>query len=272
MCHLLWREQTTNHKLKTTNSFSRLPSSYLCPMQNPKRILAFSSSRTGKSGYLEIALPLIKEFLGEKKLTIAFIPFAAVDGDYETYANKVREALPAQYNIVTVTHHTAVDAINTADAIITGGGNTFKLLHDLYQTEAIAAIKQKVNSGTPYIGWSAGSNIAGYSICTTNDMPIIDPGSFTALHFLPFQINPHYYNITIPGFNGETRDQRLEEFLILNPNIPVVALPEGTALLLENEKLFLKGGDAFVLTYNNGALVKTAVGENSDLSYLSYNR
>ncbi len=242
-------------------------------MQPTQRILALSSSRTGNSGYLEMALPLIKEFLGEKELTVAFIPFAAVDGNYDDYTNKVREALPAQYNIVTVTHHNAVDTINTADVIITGGGNTFKLLHDLYQTEAIAAIKQKVNSGTPYIGWSAGSNIAGYSICTTNDMPIIDPGSFTALHFLPFQINPHYYNISIPGFNGETRDQRLEEFLILNPNIPVVALPEGTALLLQNEQLFLKGGDAFVLSYENKALVKTAVGENCDLSYLvNYNR
>lgn len=246
---------------------------YLCHMQPTQRILALSSSRTGNSGYLEMALPLINQFLAEKELTVAFIPFAAVDGNYEVYTNKVREALPVQYNIVTVTHHNAVDIINAADVIITGGGNTFKLLHDLYQTEAIAAIKQKVNNGTPYIGWSAGSNIAGYSICTTNDMPIIDPGSFTALHFFPFQINPHYYNISIPGFNGETRDQRLEEFLILNPNIPVVALPEGTALLLQNEQLFLKGGDAFLLTYDDGALVKTAVGENCDLSYLvNYNR
>jgi dipeptidase E len=237
-------------------------------MPTTPSLLLLSSSRTGNSGYLEMALPLITQFLGEKELTIAFIPFAAVDGDYEAYTSKVREALPAQYHIVTVTQHNAVDTINTADVIMTGGGNTFKLLHDLYQTAAIAAIKQKINSGTPYIGWSAGSNIAGYSICTTNDMPIIEPASFTALHFLPFQINPHYYNFSIPGFNGETRDQRLEEFLILNPNIPVVALPEGTALLLQNEQLFLKGGAAFVLTYENGALLKTAVADGSALTYL----
>lgn len=237
-------------------------------MPNQQRILAFSSSRTGNSAYLETAAPLIKEFLGDAAINIAFIPFAAVDGDYESYTNKVREALPQQYNIVTVTHHEAANIINTADAIITGGGNTFKLLHDLYQTEALAAIKQKVNSGTPYIGWSAGSNIAGYSICTTNDMPIIEPASFTALHFFPFQINPHYYNISIPGFNGETRDQRLQEFLLLNPGIPVVALPEGTALLLQNEKLFLKGGDAFVLSNVNNDMEKKAIAAESDLSYL----
>lgn len=237
-------------------------------MQNHPRILAFSSSRTGNSGYLETAAPLIKEFLGDQPITIAFIPFAAVDGDYEAYTNKVREALPKQYHIVTVTHHDAVETINDADAIITGGGNTFKLLHDLYHTDAIAAIKEKVHYGTPFIGWSAGSNITGHSICTTNDMPVIDPGSFMALGFFPFQINPHYYNVTIPGFNGETRDQRLQEFLILNPHLPVVALSEGTALLLDHDKLFLKGGNAFVLSYTNNIMEKKEVEVGAELTYL----
>ncbi|MFN8250879.1 MAG: dipeptidase PepE [Ferruginibacter sp.] len=233
-----------------------------------KRILAFSSSRTGNSGYLETAWPLIKEFLGTQPQTIAFIPFAAVDGDYESYTRKVRESLPGQYNIVTVTHHHAAETIHNADVIMTGGGNTFKLLHDLYHTDAITVIKEKVHNGTPYIGWSAGSNITGHSICTTNDMPVIDPGSFMALGFFPFQINPHYYNITIPGFNGETRDQRLEEFLMLNPHLPVVALPEGTALQLDKEKLFLKGGNAFVLSYADNALEKKEMEEGGEISYL----
>jgi dipeptidase E len=236
---------------------------------NNKRILAFSSSRTGNSGYLETALPLIKDFLGDKSINIAFIPFAAVDGDYEAYAGKVKQALPSAYNIITVTHQNTVDAINNADAVMVGGGNTFKLLHDLYSTGALQLIQQKVNNGTPYISWSAGSNITGATICTTNDMPVINPGNFTALEFFSFQINPHYYNVSIAGFNGETRDQRLEEFLLLNPHKTIVALPEGTALLLSNGKLQLKGSvPAFLLTHNNGALLKHILEPNSQMNSL----
>lgn len=225
-----------------------------------QRILAFSSSKTGNSSYLETAAPVIKDFLKNANVTIAFIPFASVDTNYEAYTEKVRAALPATYNIVTVTQDNATAVITAADAIMVGGGNTFKLLHDLYTTKALQLIRQKVNSGTPYIGWSAGSNITGATICTTNDMPIINPGSFDALGFFPFQINPHYYNVTVPGFNGETRDQRLEEFLQLNPQASIVALPEGTALLLQNGSLQLTGSTAaFVLTNKNNELVKTPV-------------
>lgn len=225
-----------------------------------QRILAFSSSRTGNGGYLQSAAPVIREFLGEQPLTIAFVPFAAVENDYEDYTANVRAALPQPYEIVTVTNDNAVAVIEKADAVMVGGGNTFKLLHHLYATHALEAIQQKVKLGTPYIGWSAGSNITGATICTTNDMPIINPGSFEALQFFSFQINPHYYNVTIPGFNGETRDQRLHEFLLLNPAVPIVALPEGTALLQQKGTLQLIGStDAFILRNDNGALHKQAV-------------
>jgi dipeptidase E len=234
-----------------------------------QRILAFSSSRTGNGGYLETAAPVISNFLSNATATIAFIPFASVDTHYEAYTEKVRAALPATYNIVTVTHENAISVISTADAIMVGGGNTFKLLHDLYSTNALQLIQQKVNAGTPYIGWSAGSNITGATICTTNDMPIINPGSFNALAFFPFQINPHYYNVAVTGFNGETRDQRLEEFLLLNPAVPIVALPEGTALLLDNNKLMMTGNTAaFVLSNKNNALQKTIIAAREDCSYL----
>ncbi|MGC4104146.1 dipeptidase PepE [Ferruginibacter sp.] len=225
----------------------------------PPRILAFSSSRTGNSGYLQTAVPVISTFLGNNPGTIAFIPFAAADGNYEAYTQKVRAALP-DYEIVTVTHENATTAIAASGVVMVGGGNTFKLLHDLYKTGALQLVQQKVKDGTPYIGWSAGSNITGATICTTNDMPIINPGSFDALQFFSFQINPHYYNVVVPGFNGETRDQRLEEFLLLNPSVPIVALPEGTALLFENGSLQLTGSaTAFILRYQNKALVKTAL-------------
>lgn len=234
-----------------------------------QHILALSSSRTGNSGYLETAAPVINDFLNNPKGIIAFVPFASVDTNYEAYTDKVRAALPATYNIVTVTHDNAVDLIFAADAIMIGGGNTFKLLHDLYTTKALQLIQQRVNNGVPYIGWSAGSNITGATICTTNDMPIINPGSFDALGFFPFQINPHYYNVAVPGFNGETRDQRLQEFLQLNPQVPIVALPEGTALLLQNGGLQLTGSTAaFVLTNKNNELIKTTINAGEELGHL----
>jgi len=237
-----------------------------------QHILAFSSSRTGNSAYLEMAVPAIDEFLNNPTANIAFIPFASAGNDHEEYTAKVRAALPGTYTILTATQDNVTTVIAAADVIMVGGGNTFKLLHDLYATGALELIQQKVNSGTPYIGWSAGSNITGATICTTNDMPIINPGSFEALGFFPFQINPHYYNISVPGFNGETRDQRLEEFLQLNPQVPIVALPEGTALVLQNGHLQLTGSNAaFVLRYINNALVKTVVEPGADLGYLTGN-
>ena len=156
------------------------------------KLLLFSSSREGTGGYLETAAPVIEKFLGNAALKIAFIPFASVNPDHEVYANNVRTALSAyRYTIQTVNYTNAAAIIANADVIMVGGGNTFKLLHDIYHLQLMKLIKEKVKAGTPYIGWSAGSNIAGATICTSNDMPIINPGSFNALGFLPFQINPH---------------------------------------------------------------------------------
>ncbi|HVZ97782.1 MAG TPA: dipeptidase PepE [Chitinophagaceae bacterium] len=234
-----------------------------------QRILALSSSRTGNGGYLEAAAPMIGKLLGTHPLTAAFIPFASVDTAYENYTHAVSSALPAIYNIITVMPGNAWDVIASAEAIITGGGNTFKLLHDLYKANVMDLIKEKINNGTPYIGWSAGANITGATIGTTNDMPIIDPGTFRALGFFPFQINPHYHNIQLPGFNGETRDQRLQEFITLHPAVPVIALPEGTALLLDNGTLQLTGaGDAILFTNRNNQLLKKTLPVNSDLTCL----
>ena len=235
------------------------------------RILVFSSSRTGNGAYLQMALPVIKNFLGDHLFTIAFIGFAAVDNNYEAYADMVRTAMSSlPYKIITVKPDDAKATIENADVIITGGGNTFKLLHDIYDCQLLDVIRDKVNKGTPYIGWSAGANIAGPGIGTTNDMPVIAPKSFNALGLLPFQINPHYTNAKPAGHNGETRDQRLEEFMQMNPGLPIVALPEGTALQLEGNQLHFIGEKGAVLFYwdEKDTMAKRAIVAGEDLSFL----
>ena len=234
------------------------------------KLLLFSSSREGNGTYLQSAAPIIEKFLSNTVLKIAFIPFALVNPDHEAYANNVRTALSAyRYTIQKADYTNAASIIENADAIMVGGGNTFKLLHDIYQLQLMELIKEKVKAGTPYIGWSAGSNIAGGTISTSNDMPIINPGSFNALGFLPFQINPHYYNVPIAGFNGETRNQRLAEFLQLNPQKLVVGLPEGTALLLDQGTLQLTGkGNAFLFSWKEGAFVQEEIKAEDELSFL----
>ena len=235
------------------------------------KILAFSSSRSHRSAYLETAVPLIKSFLKDQPLEIAFIPFASVDS-HQDYIDKVRDALKElSYQVNMITTENAKSMIEKCDCIIVGGGNTFKLLHDLYDVKLIDLIRDKVDAGIPYIGWSAGSNILGPAISTTNDMPIIEPKSFNALGLFPFQINPHYYSETREGFNGETRDMRLEEFLKMNRGIDVIALPEGTALKMEDGILKFIGnepGVIFSFPETEEKIIRTTINEATDLSYL----
>ena len=236
------------------------------------RLLALSSSRLGGGAYLEAALPLIQTFLGSLPLQVAFIPFASVDRDYEQYGSMVREGLDATpHAIHTIQPENAAETIAKSDVIMVGGGNTFKLLHDLYQHKLLELIRSKVNTGIPYIGWSAGSNITGLTIATTNDMPIIEPESFRALGLLPFQINPHYINIQTAGFHGETRDQRLSEFIQMNPGIPVMGLPEGTSLQLDNNMLRFLGeqpGVLFRTAKDSGSLSREEIRPGTDISVL----
>lgn len=212
-------------------------------------ILALSSSRTGNSGYLQTALPLIHKLLGDKQLHIAFVPFATVESQQDYY-DKVSMALSSlPHKVSRVTRENGCELVSSCDAIMVGGGNTFKLLHDLYEADLVGLIREKVTGGMPYIGWSAGANILGPTIGTTNDMPIIQPQGFDALNIFPFQINPHYFNQPIEGFNGETRDQRLKEFLAINPSKKIIGLPEGTSLVANGKKIIFQGTDAGFLFY-----------------------
>lgn len=208
-------------------------------------VLMLSSSRQGSEPYLEHARALIFAHLGDIR-DLLFVPYAAVTQSYDAYVDAVATALP-ECNVTGL--HSVEDpvaAINNAkqngQAIVVGGGNTFHLLSTLYANALIVPMKHAIADGTPYIGWSAGSNICGQSIRTTNDMPIIEPPSFDALDIVPFQINPHYTDYQPPGHNGETRDQRLAEFTTLNPTTPVVAIREGTALKLSESILTFEDG------------------------------
>jgi dipeptidase E len=199
-----------------------------------------SSSRTGREDYLHHAQAMIKAQLADNT-ELLFIPFAGVSIHWDQYTEKVQTALPQVK--VTGIHQlpNAIQAIQNAKAIAVGGGNTFNLLHQLYKQDLISSLQKKITQGCPYIGWSAGSNICGDSIRTTNDMPIIQPPSFNALQFVPFQINPHYSDQHPENFNGETRAQRIQEFCALNPSMPVLGLREGSALHRQGNQLTLKG-------------------------------
>ncbi|MES2776072.1 MAG: dipeptidase PepE [Bacteroidota bacterium] len=235
------------------------------------RILAFSSSRVATGSYLESAVPIIKDFLGDKPLNIAFIPFAGVSISYGDYSDNVRTALSSLgHNIITILPENAKAEMAKADVIIVGGGNTFKLLSEIYKAQLLDIIRDKVNAGTPYIGWSAGSNITGPTIGTTNDMPIVEPKSFNALGLFPFQINPHYFNFKPAGHNGETRDDRLTEFLIENPGLSIVCLPEGTALRFENNVLHLTGDCPGILLQMNDQqeLIRKEIAAGDEISWL----
>lgn len=239
-------------------------------MNSSHQILAFSSSRSGNSGYLETAAPEIKNFLGSKPTNIAFIPFASTDKNYHEYAASVAEGLkdlPVKINVALPENATSV--VEKSDAIMVGGGNTFKLIHDLYELNLLDVIRMKIDNGTPFIGWSAGSNILNPTISTTNDMPVIEPKSFKALNIFPFQTNAHYFNDKTEGFNGETRDGRLEEFLEVNPAGKIIGLPEGTGLLLEKNILkFFGEAPAVLFEIKENKCIKTAIKPGTDLSFL----
>ncbi|MEX4221064.1 dipeptidase PepE [Haemophilus influenzae] len=211
-----------------------------------KNMLLLSSSKYKNTGYLEHTLPWLQNFLADYRgKTIAFVPYAGVSRtfDEDEYEKTVQNALSdLGMNIVSVHHGKQHrDIIEQADVIAIGGGNTFCLLKQLYEHNLIDIIREKVNNGTPYFGWSAGANVAGASIMTTNDMPITYPPSFQALQLFPHQINPHFISGKMQGHNGESREERLAEFLLVNPTALVYALPEGSALHIQNEMATVLG-------------------------------
>ncbi len=207
------------------------------------KLLLISNSTMPGEPYLDYPKNEIKKILGDKPITAVFIPYAAVTFSFDEYCEKVEERFAEiGHHIVGIhTFKNPVKAIENAEAIVVGGGNTWQLVRMLHDRKLMNPIREKVFNKTPYIGWSAGSNIACPTLRTTNDMPIIDPNGFDCIGLVPFQINPHYLDANPEGHGGETREQRIEEFIAINPDIYVAGLREGTMLKLEDDELELIG-------------------------------
>jgi dipeptidase E len=204
------------------------------------RILLISSSNVHGTGYLDHAEPEIRDFLGPVR-RVLFFPWALKDRD--GYTAKVRERLGRMDFDVDSAHDAAdpVRAVEDAEAVFVGGGNTFRLLKTMYELDLLVPLRRRVWEGMPYIGSSAGSNVAGATIRSTNDMPIVEPPTLSALGIAPFCLNPHYLDPDPTSTHmGETREERIAQFHEENDQ-PVVGLREGAILRIEGENVVLRG-------------------------------
>ncbi len=208
-----------------------------------KQLILASTSIIYGGTYLDYLLEELKLHYNDTN-EVLFIPYARPGGiSYDDYTKVVQKAF-GKINIEIVGLHTCKnpkEALHNAKGVFVGGGNTFVLVNQLYKNDLMTPLKQIITKGIPYLGTSAGSNICGLNICTTNDMPIVYPPSFKTLGVVPFNINPHYLD-PLPGSKhmGETRADRIKEFHEFNTQ-PVVGLREGSYLKVKNDKILLKG-------------------------------
>lgn len=250
------------------------------------RLLLISNSTNFGEVYLAWAMNQIEFFCQQNALTadsnIIFVPFAGVNiagkaypDSYDAYEARVKGVFESKlgFNNFTSIHRfeNKIAAIEQADCIIVGGGNTFHLVAELHRYGLMKAIRDKAVAGTPYIGWSAGSNIACPTLCTTNDMPIVQPASFEAMNLVPFQINPHYLDPhpeidKMIKHGGETRQDRINEYLAVNQNMTVVGLREASSIWVMDDKKMLKGGKKMVVMRYGQETIE--IEPNSDISFL----
>jgi len=241
-----------------------------------RKLLLISNSTMAGEAYLAWPQKYILDFLNKYQVKkVTFVPYAGVNlsneslkASYDVYAEKVSgvfSKMGFQLESVHTTSHPA-EMIANAEAIVVGGGNTFHLVAEMQKTGIMSAIKEKAEQGTPYVGWSAGSNVACPSLKTTNDMPIIEPASFNTLSLIPFQINPHYLDANPEGHGGETREQRIEEFLAINRSTKVLGLREASLLIVDDQSMTLQGSRKLRLFVYGKEPVEYEPG--SDLSFL----
>ena len=231
-----------------------------------RNLLLLSNSRDGQGRYLHHAADAIAECCAGA-MNAAFIPFADVTRSFDEYCERAQGAFDRSGVRLQSIHGVAAprDFLATADAIVIGGGNTFHLLRGLQDLALLEVIRDRVFAGVPYIGWSAGSVVACPTLSTTNDMPIIAPRSFEALSLVSFQVNAHFTDAHPPGFQGETRRQRIAEYLMVNPDTPVVGLPEGDWLRVRGAEVRLEGQFPAHLFRSNSQVIELVPGSVLDL-------
>jgi len=231
------------------------------------KLLLISNSTNAGEAFLQYPIERIGAFLKGVR-SIAFVPYAAVTYSYDEYETKVRSRFDLIGVQVQSVHKTAnpAEAIARAEAVCVGGGNTFALAKKMQEQGLVQAIRSRIREGIPYVGWSAGSNVCCPTICTTNDMPIVQPLSFEAIGAVPFQINPHYLDANPEGHAGETREQRILEYIEANPDRYVVGLREGCMLHYDEGRLSLIGKRPMRI-FRKG-IETFEVREGDDLSFL----
>ncbi|MEG1622788.1 MAG: dipeptidase PepE [Alistipes sp.] len=231
------------------------------------KLLLISNSTNAGEPYLEYPLSQIKAFLHGIH-EIVFVPYAAVTFSYTAYEKKVQARFAELGIRVRSVHRSPNPAhmIRHAEAICVGGGNTFALTKKMQEQGLMTAILKKIKADTPYVGWSAGSNVTCPTLCTTNDMPIVSPSSFRTIGAIPFQINPHYLDANPAGHAGETREQRILEYIAANPRRYVAGLREGCMLRYDAGKLELIGSRPMRI-FRKG-ITPYEVNPGDDLSFL----
>ncbi len=241
-----------------------------------RNLLLISNSTNAGEAYLGWPRQQIKDFLieaGAKR--VLFIPYAGVNlsdkgltASFDLYEQKVKEVYKELgFELYSIhKEENLTQAVENAEAIAVGGGNTFHLVKMMQETGVMKAIRKRIINGMPYMGWSAGSNVACPSLRTTNDMPITEPESFTCLDVIPFQINPHYLDAHPDGHGGETREQRINEFTAVNPNIYVAGLREACSFRLKGNDLQHLGERSLRIFKDGQEPLEIASGE--DLSFL----
>ncbi len=217
-----------------------------------KRLLLISNSTNVGEPYLGWPRPYITAFLENTGVKdILFVPYAgvnlaaeSVEKSYDAYEQRVNAVFKELgYGIYSIHREKdSAGAVRKARAIAVGGGNTFHLVYMLHKLGLVKVIRERVLEGMHFMGWSAGANVACPTLRTTNDMPIVQPASFETFNLVPFQINPHYLDANPEGHGGETRQQRIEEFLAVNRDVTVIGLREATLIQVEGEDYQLKGG------------------------------
>ncbi|MFC1565996.1 dipeptidase PepE [Candidatus Neomarinimicrobiota bacterium] len=208
------------------------------------KLLLLSNSTMAGEPFLGWPKKYLQDFIGITDHRLLFIPYAGVNVYWDGYAKKVSDYFnELGHTVISIYKQSNFkEVLANTDLIMVGGGNTFNLVHHLHKNGLVPLIRQAVLDGKPYIGWSAGANVACPTLCTTNDMPIIQPLSFETFNLVPFQINPHYLDSNPIGHGGETREDRINEYLEINRDKIVLGLREGSGLWIEDNQIKLFGG------------------------------